>query len=102
MLFFGSLFAVFVSSAFAQLHDLSLTSPDGELTMQFAIRAAKGTPASAATEGKLVYSVTFRKKPVVEDSSLGLELEGAPVLGSNVHIASSEAGKGVDDYTLTT
>jgi alpha-glucosidase len=59
-------------------------------------------PDKTSTEGngRLVYSVKFHGKPVLEDSGLSLQLENLPALGSNVHIAGSDPGHGVDDYHL--
>ncbi|UWZ82216.1 glycoside hydrolase family 97 protein [Occallatibacter riparius] len=54
----------------------------------------------AAQSGQLVYSVSFREKPVFEDSALRLELVNQPPLGAAVHIASTTPGSGVDDYRL--
>ncbi len=83
----------------AQQSELTLSSPNGELTMHLATRPAKG---SSELNGKLVYSLSFRNKPVLADSALGLDLEGSAMLGATVHIAGSTPGQGVDDYSLTT
>jgi alpha-glucosidase len=87
------------AAVFGQEKDLALKSPDGELMMRFAIRPAEG---GAQTGGRLVYSLDFRGKAVFEDSALGLDLDGAGLLGSNVHVTGSDAGDGVDEYTLAT
>ena len=94
--------AIFVLSAgavCAQEKDLALKSPDGELTMRFAVRTAEG---GAQAVGRLVYSLDFRGKAVFEDSALGLDLDGAELLGSNVHVTGSDLGDGVDEYALAT
>ncbi len=83
--------------AFAQSAPPVLSSPDGRLELRFVIQAKQ--PASADA-GKLVYSVTFRGKPVLDDSALSLDLEGQPPLGEDVRIAEAKSGEGVDDYTL--
>lgn len=80
-------------------HELTVKSPSGALVMKLAVRNVK---EDTGAEGKLVYSVTFRGRPVLDDSALGLDLDGAAMLGSHVHVTKSEAGKGADDYTLTT
>lgn len=51
-------------------------------------------------EGKLVYSLTFGGKPVLDDSGLALELGDDPALGTAVRITGSDAGQGVDSYRL--
>jgi alpha-glucosidase len=76
----------------------TLSSPDGQLTMRFAVKATQG---ATDADGQLVYSVNFRGKPVLDDSALSLTLDGAPALGSHVHITNSMTSAGVDDYTLS-
>ncbi|MCU1320607.1 MAG: hypothetical protein JWM43_256 [Acidobacteriaceae bacterium] len=83
----------------AQQPNLTLTSPNGDLILHFTTRTIKG---SSGPDGKLVYSLSFRNKPVLEDSALALDLEGASPLGAAVHITTSEPGQGTDDYALTT
>ena len=75
-----------------------LSSPNQQLIMRFATQPAKNAQGEG---GKLTYSLTFRGKPVLDDSALALELDDQPPLGSDVHIVSSEAGQGVDNYTLS-
>jgi alpha-glucosidase len=58
-----------------------LRSPDGRIEMSFAVQPGKN--ASRAS-GQLTYAVRFRGKPVLDASKLGLDLEGAEVLGSEV------------------
>ena len=81
----------------AQSSPVSLSSPDQRLVMRFATVVGK---ESNGTGGKLVYSITFRGKPLLDESALALELDGQPALGSNVQIIESTPGKGSDDYTL--
>ncbi|QHN03599.1 glycoside hydrolase family 97 protein [Granulicella sp. WH15] len=81
----------------AQSVPIVLTSPDQRLVMQFT--TVRGKDATGPG-GKLSYSVAFRGKPVLDQSALGLELEGQPVLGNDVQIVESTPGKGSDDYTL--
>jgi alpha-glucosidase len=82
-------------SAVAQPAPLELTSPDHQLVVHFGIKAAANRES-----GQLVYSATFHGKPIVDDSALGLQLGDQAALGSEVSIADSKAGSGVDDYTL--
>jgi len=83
----------------AQQPQMVLKSPQGDLIMTLAIRSSKGEEAQT---GQLVYSVRYRDKVVLEDSMLGLDLEGNAVLGSKVRVTGSESGSGVDDYSLAT
>ncbi len=84
--------------AAAQSSQTAITSPDGKLALSFGVRQDN----HAATEdGKLVYSVRFSGKPILDESGLALDLEGAQPLGEHVHIISSQAGEGIDDYKLS-
>jgi alpha-glucosidase len=96
-LFVAAMAPVFALSLPAQDSSTVLQSPNGQLTVRFATELANGTAAG----GKLVYSVEFRGKPVLDDSALALELEGGPPLGSDVRITGTDAGQGVDQYTLS-
>ena len=73
-------------AAEAQAGPVTLRSPNGAIEISIAPR--QGQAASA--EGQLAYAVSFRGKPVVEWSNLGLMLDGAPALGPSVRIASSQ------------
>ena len=90
-------FGVFAQITLAQSTPVSLSSPDQRLTIKFATVAAK---ESIGTDGKLVYSIIFRGKPLLDESALALELDGQPVLGSSVQIIESTPGTGSDDYAL--
>ncbi len=98
----SSLLAICTTAAcFAQTENqisvLALSSPDQQITMHFRTQPRKD---GISGEGKLVYSVDFHGKPVLEDSALALELDGDPALGSDVQIIGSDRSEGVDDYTL--
>ncbi|WP_433969751.1 glycoside hydrolase family 97 protein [Tunturiibacter gelidiferens] len=82
---------------FADSDPVILSSPDQQLAIRFATVAGKESKGSS---GKLVYSVDFRGKHVIDASSLALELAGQPALGSEVEIAESTPSKGSDDYSL--
>lgn len=90
-------FLVFSPLLQAQEAAPSVSSPDGRLTMTFGIRK---TPTSTGEAGQLIYSATFRGKPIVDASSLGLDLEGGAVLGSDVHVVEAKQSSGIDDYPL--
>jgi len=67
----------------------SVQSPDGAIEMTI-----------AANGGALTYEVSFRGKPVILSSPLGLELEHAPVLGAAVRIAASSTGAVDETYSM--
>ena len=81
----------------AQSGPLEVRSPDSRITLRFAVVPGKGQASSA---GRLVYSVDFRGKPVLDNSALSLKLAHQPPLGTAVRITSSTPGSGVDHYTL--
>jgi alpha-glucosidase len=85
------------ANSFCQSFPLTLSSPNQELSLQFATAPVEGSTSGG---GKLVYSVSYRGKPVLDQSALGLELEGQSLLGADVRVVNSIAGKGVDDYSL--
>jgi alpha-glucosidase len=67
---------------------LSVTSPNGALTMKL------------APGDRLEYTVEFRGNPVFQDSLLGLKLEGQPLLGPGMKAASSKPGQADETYTI--
>jgi alpha-glucosidase len=73
-----------------------LASPDGRIVMSFSL-AARGGDGS----GQLVYAVQFQGKPVIDNSALGLELDGDTALGADVAITGAQQGSGTDDYSLS-
>lgn len=83
-------------SAGAQTSIGTLSSPNGQLVLHFATEAVAGTPG-----GRLVYSLSFRGKPILDHSGLALELAGQPPLGADVRAVRVTPGQGVDDYSLS-
>jgi alpha-glucosidase len=65
--------------------------------MTFEVKPSDNTPG---TMGQLTYSATFHGKPIIDSSRLGLDLEGAAVLGADVEIAEARQSSGVDEYSL--
>jgi len=92
----GSLAVTISGSVLAQSASLVLSSPDQQLVMRFATANSK----SPSVGDKLVYSISFRGKQIIDESGLALELDNQPALGSNVRILNSSASDGIDDYTL--
>ncbi|HEY0797022.1 MAG TPA: glycoside hydrolase family 97 protein [Acidisarcina sp.] len=71
----------------------AVTSPDQRLQLKFSV-----LDTVPDTSGRLVYSVLYNGKPLLEDSGLSLKLAGAPPLGENVRITEATPSSGVDDY----
>src|SRR5215475_12686474 len=89
--------AGFVGLAQTNVKFPTLASPDKRLLVHFETQSKSGVPAD---NGKLVYSISFDGKPVVDASALMLELCEGPGLGSEVHINSVQSGGGADDYVM--
>lgn len=75
-----------------------LTSPDGRLIVQFSIVPDQNTSAPA----HLVYSVSFRGEPLLNESGLGLEFEGQPILGADVRLLDATPSQTDESYRLLT
>lgn len=74
----------------------AVQSPDHRLELRFAVLR---DPDSASGAGRLVYSLSFNGKPLLENSGLSLSLAGGPPLGQHVRIESVTPASGVDDYS---
>ena len=73
----------------------AVTSPDHRLQLQFSV-LRDGLDGDGP--GRLVYTVVFNGKPLIEDSGLSLSLAGARPLGDNIRIIQATPASGVDDY----
>jgi alpha-glucosidase len=72
--------------AFAQN---AVKSPDGAVEMSI-----------SADSGQLSYTVSYRGKPVILRSALGLEIQDQQVLGPNVQIVASRPGSVDETYSM--
>ena len=82
--FFLSLLAAVAAAA---QQPANLTSPDGRLAIHF-----------DTSGGKLVYSVTFEGKHLVDPSALALDLQGQRLLGPGLRIVRAAPSEADDDY----
>jgi alpha-glucosidase len=67
----------------------AVKSPDGSIEMTI-----------SADNGQLAYTVTFKGKPVIDRSSLGLDIQDQPFLGSNLRIVRSTPGEVNETYNM--
>ncbi len=81
----------------AQTEPVSLKSPDGQVAISF-----ECVSANSDGGGQLVYSVTYRGKPLITQSALRLELAGARPLGASVQIVQQTPSQGDETYRLVT
>lgn len=94
----AGLIAMAGASAQTQAPSSTLASPNGQLVMSFSVQPS--ATLGEKDSGKLMYSVAFQGKAVIDNSAMGLELDDDVPLGSNVTITGTEPGSGVDDYSL--
>jgi alpha-glucosidase len=89
------------SNAIAQNHDatpLTVTSPNGQIVLR--LSAATAGSAAKSANASLHYAVEFRGKPLLDESRLGLKLEGQPALGSGMQRVASLPGNIDESYTI--
>src|SRR5690348_5253466 len=63
----------------------AVSSPNGRVQVSFSIRDA------GPSGGQLVYNVSYRGKPLLVSSPLGMEIQGQKPLGPHVEILTSSA-----------
>ncbi len=77
----------------------TVASPDGKLVLEFHVLDGDlhDTPS-----GKLAYRLSFRGKPLIDDSAMSLDLEGQRPLGPAVRIAAAQNSSHDGNYRLLT
>jgi alpha-glucosidase len=83
---------------FAQSSPAVLKSPDGRLMISF---ETVRDHANSSDAGQLVYSVTYRGKPLITPSALQLHLGSHP-LGPNVQLVKQTDSQMDETYRLVT
>jgi alpha-glucosidase len=83
----------------AQPDSQVLKSPDGRLALTLETIEAINKPQPSPI-GQLVYSVTFKGKPLLDRSSLALNLQGQHPLGSGVKTVSETPSQADETYRL--
>jgi alpha-glucosidase len=88
------------NSAFSQAPDsrLRVASPDGQIV--FILSDALHTHAMDASSNDLRYAVDFHRKWLMDESALGLKLEGQPALGPGMRQVNVETGQHDETYTI--
>jgi alpha-glucosidase len=88
-------FVVLTCAAFAQ-DERRITSPDGQIEFRLFIAVQESNNLS-----RLAYEVFYRRRPLVNTSFLGLDIEvQEPLLGENVGLTSSNSTKSEKYNTL--
>lgn len=88
----------FAGATFAQNGPVTVTSPDGSIRMSIEV-AGMGGGRGQAPSPQLVYEVSFKGKPVIARSVMGIDLEGQAPLGPNLVIAGSTPSKIGETYS---
>ncbi|MGO8816370.1 MAG: glycoside hydrolase family 97 protein [Terriglobia bacterium] len=81
-------------SAFAA--DLTVASPDGKIVISFAL---KSVPQPYLPGERAYYRVSYAGVPVLADSPLGLDFEGAPPLDHDFQIIATDSKSRDDKWT---
>lgn len=80
---------VLAAASAAETGPVTALSPDGLIRVEF-----------STASGQLVYTVTYRGKPLIDRSALGLDIQNQPVLGANVEIVATTSSKIDETYTV--
>ena len=80
----------FVFAAASALFAQSVSSPDSQLRLNFTL----------ADHGQLTYDVSYRGKPVLTRSELGLDLQNQPSFGANLQMVGATPSKIDETYTV--
>ena len=91
----------FAGRAFSQDSDparVRVASPDGNIV--FSLSDSAGNKATEPKRRKLQYSVDFRGKWLVDESALGLKVDGVPVIGPAMHKIGVHSGQHDETYTI--
>ncbi|MGB8011554.1 MAG: glycoside hydrolase family 97 protein [Terriglobales bacterium] len=93
--FAAVLLAILLLSSILPAQSNSISSPNGLLQLMFSV------VNDGPQKGQLLYDLTYRGKPVLVHSTLGMDIRGEQPLGTNVQIVSSTPPSKVDEtYTI--
>ncbi|HET7102336.1 MAG TPA: glycoside hydrolase family 97 N-terminal domain-containing protein, partial [Terriglobia bacterium] len=84
---FGSFLLLLVALNGLAAAPLSVTSPDGNLSLTFEL---KSNPQPYLPWQRAYYRVSFRGKTVLKDSPLGLDFKGQPALDHGFEVTESQ------------
>src|SRR5580692_6520363 len=90
------LFFAAALSALAQGDLVSVTSPNGQIEFRLFMLPQE----DSSEHPRLAYEVSFRGKPLMDTSYLGLNIRDQPVLGVNLDILTSKKQSVDETYTV--
>lgn len=95
--------SILCAAALANAQSSRVASPDNELVLALSTGPAQPEPNAPPRDrpaAGLRYSVEFRGKALIEDSPLGLKLEGQDPLGPEMHPVNQQKSSGDQTYTI--
>src|ERR1700688_4060417 len=91
-----ALFLATTLCAFAQGDLVGVTSPNGQIEFRLFMLPQE----DPGEHPRLAYEVSFRGKPLMDTSYLGLNIRDQPVLGVNLDIVTSKKQSIDETYTV--
>jgi alpha-glucosidase len=77
---------------------IQVKSPDGQVV--FLLSDGPRNQARGPSKNDLHYSLSLQGKLLVDDSALGVKLQGQPVLGSGMHRVNAQTSQHDETYTI--
>jgi len=77
---------------------IRVASPDGSIV--FSLSRGTRNESGPPKKNDVHYSVDFRGKRLIDESSIGLKLQGVPAIGPGMHKAGVHTGQHDDTYTI--
>jgi alpha-glucosidase len=77
---------------------VKVASPEGSLVMT--LSDSPVSDAGSPKKAGIHYSVAFRGKPIIDESALGLKIQGADPFGPGMHKADVHTGQRDEKYTI--
>jgi alpha-glucosidase len=77
---------------------VDLTSPDGNIV--FSLSDQPVNEAGTAKKAEIHYSIALRGKRIIDESALGLKVQGAPAIGPGMHKVDLHTRQHDDTYTI--
>ncbi len=97
-LLFALLSGVFVAAQSPEAAGIQVKSPSGQIV--FLLSSAPTSPANRAAVSDIHYSVDFRGKCLMDESVLGLKLQGQSAFGPGMHQVKTQESQHDETYTI--
>ena len=97
-LLFALLSGVFVAAQSPEAAGIQVKSPSGQIV--FLLSSSPTSPANRAAVSDIHYSVDFRGKRLMDESVLGLKLQGQSAFGPGMHKVKTQESQHDETYTI--